>query len=62
MCIRDRANGTAKPKRRAKVKDAEKSATGKVKGREKISSDKDNRIVKKVVLERTEKGLSLIHI
>ncbi|PWM73603.1 MAG: hypothetical protein DBX59_04665 [Bacillota bacterium] len=51
------ANGTAKPKRRAKVKDAEKSATGKVKGREKISSDKDNRIVKKVVLERTEKGL-----
>ena len=49
------ANGTAKPKRRAKAKEV--SSTGRVKGRASNKTDKDSRIVKKVVLERTEKGL-----
>ena len=49
------ANGTAKPKRRAKAKEV--SSTGRVKGRASNKTDKDSRIVKKVVLERTEKGI-----
>ncbi len=51
------ANGTAKPGRREKEKRANVSSVGKVKGRGKTEQTKENRIVKKVVLERTEKGL-----